>query len=57
MVQLTCTPAITRDWRRLLDAPAESVSERLELVDHTLRRPDYFIALSCMAALTFLFLR
>ena len=46
-----------RDWRRLLDAPAESVSERLELVDHSLRWPDYFIALSCMAALTFLFLR
>jgi energy-coupling factor transporter transmembrane protein EcfT len=46
-----------RDWRRLLDAPAESVSERLAVVDHPLHWPDYFIALSCTVAVTVLYLR
>lgn len=46
-----------RDWRRLLDAPAESVSERLALVDDALRWLDYFISLSCVAAVTVLYLR
>jgi len=45
-----------RDWRRLLDAPAQSVSERLVLVDHALHWPDYFVSLSCVAALTALYL-
>ena len=46
-----------RDWRRLLDAPAQSVSERLTLVDYPLRWPDYAIALCCVAALLALYLR
>ena len=46
-----------RDWRRLLDAPAENVSERLALVDHRLHWPDYVIAMSCVAALTVLYFR
>jgi len=45
-----------RDWRRLLDTPAESVSERLVLIDHPLHWPDYFIAVSCVAALTIIYL-
>jgi energy-coupling factor transporter transmembrane protein EcfT len=46
-----------RDWRRLLDAPAQRACERLTLVDYPLRWPDYFIAVSCAATLTALYFR
>jgi energy-coupling factor transporter transmembrane protein EcfT len=39
-----------RDWRHLLDAPRQNVSERLALVEYALHWPDYLITLSCLAA-------
>jgi energy-coupling factor transporter transmembrane protein EcfT len=46
-----------RDWRTLLDAPAASVCELVEVNYHPLRRTDYIITLLVVVAVLFFCLR